>query len=143
MNNLEKIYTNLIMENSISTKNKYELVDIDKKAQGHNPSCGDNITIEIKYDKNIIKELSFIGYGCAISQASASMMIDLLKGKSKEDAIRLIDIFLKMVEGKHLDEKQLELLGDAIAFKSIIEIPTRVKCASLAWQTMKKTLEQT
>ena len=141
MDDLEEVYTNIIMEHSISTKNKHNLIEIDRKEHGHNPSCGDDITLEIKFDGNIIKDLSYTGYGCAISQGSASIMIDLLKGKSQEEAIKLIDIFLKMVNGEEVEEAGLNMLGDAKYLKSITKMPARIKCASLAWETIRKMME--
>ena len=85
MEDLESIYTDIIMEQSMATYNKHILEEKDKEEHGHNPSCGDDITLEIKYDGNRIKDLAFTGHGCAISQASTSIMIDLLKGKTKEE----------------------------------------------------------
>ena len=140
MDDLEEVYTNIIMEHSISTKNKHNLIEKDREEHGHNPSCGDDITLEIKFDGNIIKDLSYVGYGCAISQGSASIMIDLLKEKSKEEAIKLIDIFLKMVKREKVDEKELEQIEDARALQNISNMPARVKCAELAWYTMQKLL---
>ncbi len=141
MDDLEEIYTNIIMEHSISTKNKHNLFEKDREEHGHNPSCGDDITLEIKFDVNIIKNLSYSGYGCAISQASASIMIDLLKGKSKEEAIKLIDIFLKMINGENVEEAELKMLGDAKYLKNITKLPARIKCASLAWETMRRMMK--
>lgn len=140
MDDLEEVYTDIIMEHSISTKNKYNLIEKDKEEHGHNPSCGDDITLEIKFDGNIIKDLSYAGYGCTISQGSASIMIDLLKGKSKEEAIKLINIFLKMVNGEDVEEAELNMLGDAKYLKSITKMPARIKCATLAWETMRRMI---
>ena len=140
MEDLEEIYTNIIMEHSISTKNKHNLIDKDKEERGHNPSCGDDITLEIKFDGNIIKDLSYTGYGCTISLGSASIMIDLLKGKSREKAIKLIDIFLKMINGEDTEEAELNMLGDAKYLKNITKMPARIKCASLAWETMRRLI---
>ena len=95
MEDLESIYTDIIMEQSMATYNKHKLEEKDKEEHGHNPSCGDDITLEIKYDGNRIEDLAFTGHGCAISQASTSIMIDLLKGKTKEEALKLIEIFTK------------------------------------------------
>ena len=141
MDDLESIYTDIIMENSIKTHNKYKLSNKDKEEHGHNPSCGDDITLQIKFDGEEISKISFTGHGCAISQASTSIMIDLLKGKTKKEAKILIDIFIKMVNGEKIEDNELEKIGDARAFKNISKIPARVKCATLAWETMKRVLE--
>lgn len=138
MDDLESIYTDIIMEQSMATYNKHKLKEKDAEEHGHNPSCGDDITLEIKFEDNKIKELAFTGHGCAISQASTSIMIDLLKGKTKEEALKLIDIFLKMIKREKMKEEELEKLEDAKALQNISNMPARVKCAELAWYTMQK-----
>ena len=140
MEDLESVYTDIIMEQSMATYNKHKLEEKDKEEHGHNPSCGDDITLEIKYDGNRIKDLAFTGHGCAISQASTSIMIDLLKGKTKEEALKLIETFTKMIKREEVKEEDLELLEDANALKNISNMPARVKCAELAWYTMKELL---
>lgn len=142
MDDLESIYTDIIMENSIKTHNKYKLSNKDVEEHGHNPSCGDDITLQIKFDGEIISKISFTGHGCTISQASTSIMIDLLKGRRKKEAIRLINIFLRMVNGEKTEDEELKNLEDARALKNISKIPARVKCATLAWETMKRVLEE-
>ena len=94
MDDLESIYTDIIMENSIKTHNKYKLIDKDKEVHGHNPSCGDDITLQVKFDGEIISKISYVGHGCAISQASTNIMIDLLKGKTKKEALKFEKEFL-------------------------------------------------
>lgn len=141
MDDLESIYTDIIMEQSVSEHNKHKLEEMDKSEHGHNPSCGDDITLEIKFDGDKIKDLAFTGHGCAISQASTSIMIDLLKGKTKEEAKQLIDIFLKMIKREKVDEEELEKIEDARALQNISNMPARVKCAELAWYTMQKLVE--
>jgi len=141
MEDLESVYTDIIMEQSMATYNKHKLEEKDKEEHGHNPSCGDDITLEIKYDGNRIKDLAFTGHGCAISQASTSIMIDLLKGKTKEEALKLIETFTKMIKREEVKEEDLELLEDANALKNISNMPARVKCAELAWYTMKELLK--
>lgn len=142
MDDLESIYTDIIMENSIKTHNKYKLSNKDKEEHGHNPSCGDDITIQIKFEGEEISKISFTGHGCAISIASTNIMIDLLKGKTKKEAIKMIDIFLKMVNEDKIKDEELEKIGDGRAFKNISKIPARIKCATLAWETMKRVLEE-
>lgn len=142
MDDLDSIYTDIIMEHSVDTYNKRKLEMATKEEHGHNPSCGDDITLEIKMNGDIIEDLSFTGHGCAISQASTSMMIDLIKGKTKKEALELIDIFIKMIKREQVSEENLERLEDAIALKNISNMPARVKCAELAWYTMQKLLEK-
>ena len=142
MDNLESMYTDIIMEQSTATYNKHELNDKTDSEHGHNPSCGDDITLEIKMDGNKISDLAFTGHGCAISQASTSIMIDVLKGKSKDEALKLIEIFLKMVKREKVSEDELDSIEDARALQNISNMPARVKCAELAWYTMEKLLDK-
>ena len=142
MDNLESMYTDIIMEQSTATYNKHELNDKTDSEHGHNPSCGDDINLEIKMDGDKILDLAFTGHGCAISQASTSIMIDVLKGKSKEEALKLIKIFLKMVKRENVSEEELDSIKDARALQNISNMPARVKCAELAWYTMEKLLDK-
>ena len=142
MEDLSSIYTDVIMEHSTATYNKHKLENATQAEHGHNPSCGDDITLEIIMDNDIIKDIAFTGHGCAISQASTSIMIDLLKGKTKNEAIELINIFLKMIKREKIEEVELEKLEEANALQNIANMPARVKCAELAWYTMQKLLEK-
>lgn len=135
---LNSIYTELIMEHSTSKHNKRKLDHADVYEKGHNPSCGDEITLELKMNGDIIEDLAFTGQGCAISQASTSMMIDLIKGKDKEEALKLVETFIGMIKREINDEDELEDLEDAIVLKNISNMPARVKCAVLAWHTLKE-----
>ena len=141
MENLDEIYNELIMEHSTNSANKKKLGKADFCELGHNPSCGDEISLEVKLNGNIIEDMAFSGHGCAISQASTSIMIDTLKGKSVEEAKKIIDTFILMIKREIKAEKELEKLEDAIAFKNISNMPARVKCALLAWHTMEGILK--
>ena len=140
---LESIYTELIMEHNKNKANRRHLEHADHIEKGHNPSCGDEIYLEIKYNKDVIEDLSFTGSGCAISQASTSMMIDLLKGKTISEATNLIEIFLGMIKREITSESELEELEDAAVLQNISNMPARVKCAVLAWHTLKASIEKT
>lgn len=140
MDDLNDIYTDVIMEHSTATYNKHKIENATSSEHGHNPSCGDDITLEIIMDGDKISDLAFTGHGCAISQASTSIMIDLLKGKTKEEAIELIKLFLKMIKRESLTDEEMEKLEEASALKNISNMPARVKCAELAWYTMEKLL---
>lgn len=142
MDDLDSIYTDVIMEHSTATYNKHKLQDATNSEHGQNPSCGDDITLEIKKDGDIITDLAFTGHGCAISQASTSIMIDLLKGKTVEQATKLISIFIRMIKRENVSEEELNELEEAQALKNISNMPARVKCAELAWYTMQKLLEK-
>lgn len=142
MENLDSIYTELIMEHSMASHNKRKLDNPDKCEMGHNPSCGDEIEIQIKMKDNVIDDLAFTGQGCAISQASTSIMIDTLIGKTKEEALEIINTFIGVIKREITDEEELEKLEEAIAFKNISNMPARVKCAVLAWHTIKDLLDK-
>ncbi|AQR95780.1 MULTISPECIES: Fe-S cluster assembly sulfur transfer protein SufU [Clostridium] len=139
---LNAIYTELIMEHSTSKHNKRSLENPDIKEKGHNPSCGDEITLELKLNNDSIEDLAFTGQGCAISQASTSIMIDLIKGKKIDEALMLTETFIGMIKREIKDDEELYALEDAMAFKNISNMPARVKCAVLAWHTLKEALEK-
>ena len=139
---LNDIYTQLIMEHSTSKHNRRKLDGEVLSEKGHNPSCGDEITLEVKLNGDIIEDLAFTGQGCAISQASTSMMIDLVKGKDKNEALELVETFIGMIKREINDEEKLEELEDAIVLKNISNMPARVKCAVLAWHTLKEAMDK-
>ena len=142
MDDLNDVYNELIMEHSMNSYNKRKLENADFSCMGHNPNCGDEITLEIKLNGNIIEDMAFSGHGCAISQASTSIMIDTLKGKTIDEAKEIIKTFIEMIKRETTDEKELEKLEDAIAFRNIANMPARVKCALLAWHTMEDMLNR-
>ena len=129
MDNLDSVYTDLIMEHSMASHNKRKL--------DH-----DEIELEIKMNGDVIEDLAFTGHGCAISQASTSIMIDTLIGKTKKEALEIIDTFIGMIKREIKDDSELEKLEDAIAFKNVSNMPARVKCAVLAWHTIKDLLDK-
>lgn len=109
--------------------------------RGYNATCGDDITLQLKVENGIIKEGAFIGAGCAISQASCDMMLDLVVGKSEAEALRLTEIFTRMIKGK-ITEEELEELEEAGSLIDISHMPARVKCAVLSWHTLEQILEK-
>jgi nitrogen fixation NifU-like protein len=139
---LSQIYTELIMEHSQSSHNRRHLDCAHCKERGHNPSCGDDIELELKFNGENIEEAAFTGSGCAISQASTSMMIDLINGKSKKEAIKLVETFIAMIKREVISEEELEVLEDAVVLKNISNMPARVKCAVLAWHTLKEAINK-
>ncbi len=138
---MDQLYTDLILEYNQDTTNKRKIADATKSEHGHNPSCGDDLTLEVKIENNVIVDAAYTGSGCAISQASAAMMVDLIKGKTVEEALHLVDVFLGMIKKEVTDEAELEVLEDAIALQNISNMPARVKCAVLAWHTLKEALK--
>ena len=133
---LENIYTELIAEHSQSKENRRQLKSPTIKERGHNPSCGDEITLELEVVDGVIKDAAFNGAGCAISQASTDMMIELMRGKKIDEAKQLAELFIKMIQGEITDDAELGVLDEAAALKNISTMPARVKCATLAWHTL-------
>ena len=146
MDELDEIYNDLIMEHSMNSYNKKKLDKPDYCELGHNPNCGDEITLELKLKETenatVIEDMAFSGHGCAISQASTSIMIDTLKGKTIEEAKEIIKTFIEMIKRETKSEEELEKLEEAIAFRNISNMPARVKCALLAWHTLERMLEK-
>ena len=139
---LSDLYTEVIGEHSRSPENKGALETATVRERGHNPSCGDEITLELEIGDGIIKDGAFTGVGCAISQASTDIMIDLMRGKTVEEAKRLAELFTSMIKREVTDDAVLEELDEAIALKNISNMPARVKCAVLAWHTLEDVLEK-
>lgn len=139
---IDDIYQKIIIEHSTNRKNKREMENPTIDEKGHNPSCGDELDIKIKLsdDKKTIEDISYTGIGCAISQASASMMCDLLRGKSVEEAKKLTSIFIGMIRREIKSDEELEVLEDAAALKNVSNMPARVKCALLAWHTLNEVI---
>lgn len=142
MEDLTDVYNELIMEHSMNSYNKKNLEKADYSEKGHNPNCGDEITLELKLNGNTIEDMAFNGHGCAISQASTSIMIDTLKGKTIEEAKEIVQTFIEMIKRKTKNEEDLKKLEDAIAFKNVSNMPARVKCALLAWHTLEDMLNK-
>ena len=138
---LGDLYTEVIGEHSRSPENKGELAAATVRERGHNPSCGDEITLELQIEDGIIKDAAFTGVGCAISQASTDIMIDPTRGKTVEEAQRLAQLFTSMIKREVTDDAALEELDEAIALKNISNMPARVKCAVLAWHTLEDVLK--
>lgn len=141
MEDLNQIYNELIMEHSMNSYNKKELENADYSEIGHNPNCGDEITLQLKVNNDIIEDMAFSGHGCAISQASTSIMIDTLKGKTLEEAKEIVKTFIGMIKREIEDEEELKKLEDAIAFRNVANMPARVKCALLAWHTIEEMIK--
>jgi nitrogen fixation NifU-like protein len=140
MSDLRELYQQVILDHNKNPRNFHDMPDATNRVDGYNPLCGDHYTIFLKKDGDTIKDVSFTGSGCAISKASASVMSSTLKGTSKDEADRLFDTFHRLVTG---DQSGLSAadLGRLAAFSGVSEFPARVKCATLAWHTLKSALE--
>ncbi|WP_027728895.1 Fe-S cluster assembly sulfur transfer protein SufU [Treponema sp. C6A8] len=135
----KELYREILNEHNLNPIHKQNMENPSFCLEGVNPSCGDQITLQLKMEGDKITDASFIGSGCAVSQASADMMADLVIGKTKEEALKLADIFDRMIKGSVTDE-ELEELDEAAALQDISHMPARVKCAMLGWRTVKEML---
>jgi nitrogen fixation NifU-like protein len=139
MSDLRELYQDVILEHSKAPRNYRELQSANHKAEGFNPLCGDHFTIYLNLEGDKIQDVSFQGSGCAISKASASMMTQSVKGKSKDEAEKIFARFHELVTGHAGGED--ESLGKLAVFAGVSEFPVRVKCATLAWHTLQAALE--
>ncbi len=139
---MANIYTAALMQHNSHPDYKYEMDNCTCSHEGVNPSCGDELTLQLRIEGDVIEEASFVGSGCAVSQASADIMADLITGETVEEAKRLLDLFLNMIKGEELSEEDLEDLDEAAELEGISRMPARVKCAELAWRTLEKLLAQ-
>ena len=124
------------MEHNSHPDYKYQMDNATHTHDGINPSCGDELTLSLRVENGVIEEAAFTGHGCAISQASADIMADLITGETVEEAKRLSELFLAMIRGEELSSEDHEDLDEAAQLKDISHMPARVKCAELAWRTL-------
>ena len=137
---VDDLYQETILDHSKRPRNYHEMVDANRRADGYNPLCGDRLKLYLKVENDVVKEASFEGAGCAISTASASLMTESLKGKTREEALRLIDKFHTLLT---TDTPASKDLGKLVVFCGVRDYPARVKCATLAWHTLKSALNGT
>lgn len=133
-------YREIVNDHNLRPAHKHDLPGANMELRGVNPSCGDDITLYLYVEDGIIKDGAFTGDGCAISQASADMMLDLIIGKKKEEALHLSELFLRMIKGS-VSESELDELEEAGALIDISHMPARVKCAVLGWHTMESLID--
>jgi nitrogen fixation NifU-like protein len=131
------LYQEMILDHNKSPRNFFKLENANRSADGHNPLCGDRLSVFSLVENGKVIDASFVGNGCAISKASASLMTAAVKGKTVEEVAALTAVFLNMVTGETVDES---VLGKLVVFNGVCEFPVRVKCASLAWRTLEAAL---
>ncbi len=137
---LKQVYREIVNEHNLHPGHKEPLMRPAVERRGYNPTCGDDITLQLSYDdEGRIREVAFTGEGCAVSQASTDIMLDMIEGKSKEEALGIVESFMQMIRGT-ADEEQIEALDEAAALQDIAHMPARVKCATLSWYTLEKIL---
>lgn len=141
MSELRELYQEVILDHNKRPRNFGALAEANHHAEGHNPLCGDHITVHLDVEDGVIRGVAFEGAGCAISRASASLMTDAVKGKPVAEAEKLFDEFHRMVTSG-VDEEMEAALGKLAVFCGVREFPSRVKCASLAWHTLHAALEE-
>ncbi len=142
MSELNDLYQEVILEHNKNPRNFREIEDATRYADGNNPLCGDALRVYVEMEGDRVKDVAFKGSGCAISKASASMMTQAVKGKSRAEAEVLFDEFHKMVTGELDAEAQENHLGRLKIFAGVLEFPARVKCASLSWHTLHAALNE-
>lgn len=141
MSELSELYQQVILDHNKKPRNFKRLEGANRTAEGFNPLCGDQLTVDMLMDEGVVSDLSFVGTGCAISKAAASMMTQAVKGKTREEARALFDQFHRMVTGELDEESEPNNLGRLTIFAGVRDYPARVKCASLPWHTMHAALE--
>jgi len=131
------LYQDTILDHSKRPRNCHPMEDANRKAEGYNPLCGDKLKLYIKIENDVVKDVSFEGSGCAISTASASLMTESLKGKTRQEALKLLEKFHDLLT---TDTPVTKDLGKLVVFCGVRDYPARVKCATLAWHTLKCAL---
>ena len=134
-------YNEILTEHNIRPEHKHDLPDANIVLEGVNPSCGDDIWLKLKVENGVVEDGAFVGDGCAISQASADIMLDMIVGRTKEEALHYADLFLKMIQGSATPE-EIDELEEAGALQDVAHMPARVKCAVLGWHTLQESLKQ-
>ena len=142
MSDLQELYQELILDHNRRPRNRRALESPSAKAEGYNPLCGDRVTVFINVEDDKVKDVTFEGSGCAISTASASLMTETLKGKTLDEAKVLFRRFHSLVTGDPSEIDQGEGLGKLEVFSGVCRYPARVKCATLAWHTVKSALDE-
>ena len=140
MSELSELYQQVILDHNKKPRNFHKLESANRAAEGFNPLCGDQLTVYLQLEDEVVKDISFEGSGCAISKAAASMMTQAVKGKSKQEAEVLFHQFHDMVMGDLDEVGTPNSLGRLTIFSGVREFPARVKCASLSWHTMRAAL---
>ncbi|MEO6390282.1 MAG: Fe-S cluster assembly sulfur transfer protein SufU [Pyrinomonadaceae bacterium] len=141
MSELSELYQQVILDHNKKPRNFRKIDDANRRADGHNPLCGDQLTVYLDFEGGVVRDISFEGSGCAISKASASMMTQALKGKTVDETEVLFNEFHQMVTGELNEETDANHLGHLTIFAGVRDYPARVKCASLSWHTMHAAIQ--
>ncbi len=141
MSDLRDLYQEIILDHGKRPRNHRAIDGGARKAEGANPLCGDRVRVYVKLEGDVIADASFLGSGCAISTASASLMTDSLKGKTTDEAKKLLRAFVDLVKGLEISPRERDDLGKLASLSGVCAYPVRVKCATLAWHTLLAALE--
>jgi len=141
MSDISELYQQVILDHNKKPRNFHKLENANREKEGYNPLCGDQLTVYLEMDGETIKDVGFVGSGCAISKASASMMTAAIKGKTIQEAELMFDEFHRMVKGELDPEEEENHLGRLRILSGVREFPARVKCASLSWHTLHAALK--
>ena len=141
MSDLRDLYQEVILDHSKRPRNFHAMPEADRKAEGYNPLCGDRETVYLELEGDVLKDVSFQGTGCAISTASASMMTESVKGRTRDEAEALFARFRDLITGSNGEKSDAPELGKLAVFSGVREYPVRVKCATLPWHTLKAALD--
>jgi nitrogen fixation protein NifU and related proteins len=142
MATLNALYQELILDHNRAPRNYRPMDNANRRVEGHNPLCGDRLTVWLRMQGDLIEDVAFQGSGCAISRASASLMTTAVKGKTRPEVEALVDRFHRLVTGSTLEPSEAESLGKLAVFSGVSQFPVRVKCASLSWHALKAALER-
>lgn len=142
MENIYKMYQQVIIDYSKIKDNNRDIIEANYVERGHNPSCGDDITMILKLNNEIIEDISFLGQGCAISTASTNMLIEIIKGKSINEVKKIIEVFFEMMKSKEINNNHIDILGDIVSLHFTNDMPARIKCATLSWHSIDIILKK-
>lgn len=140
MSSLDDLYRRVIMDHYQNPRNRGELDTESLTINMNNPTCGDRIQLQLKVENDVIKDVKFVGEGCSISMSSASMMTQAIKGATVEEALKLADLFSRLMKGEEVDEEDVDL-GDIEALQGVAKFPARIKCATLAWKALQQGVQ--
>ncbi|APX72006.1 SUF system NifU family Fe-S cluster assembly protein [Companilactobacillus allii] len=139
LSRMDDLYRQVILDHSDNPHHHGELSNANKSIELKNPTCGDVLTLDLDIENDVIKDMAFGGYGCTISQASASMMTDAVIGKKTSEAEQMVQTFSNMIIGEDVDTDSLE---DAAVLEGVSKFPARIKCATLAWKALHKAMNK-
>lgn len=140
LSRLDNLYRQVILDHSSHPHHKGELVGSTNQIELNNPTCGDVIQLQLQVEDGLIKDAKFTGSGCSISTASASMMCDVVIGKTEQEAVDMVNMFSELVQGH--DVPEVDVLGDAAMLQGVSKFPARIKCATLAWKALDRAIEE-